>query len=538
MIVKNEEKNIGDLLGDLQGVVDEIVVVDTGSTDGTLDILQSYGVTIGSFAWCDDFSAARNASIDLASSEYLLWLDADDRVDSACRDELLKLKASLPGDGLSAYLLTVLSEAEDQNGTMGIQLRIFPNLPGVRFEGRLHEQITPSLRRVPGMRFVKADAVIRHMGYFHEEDVEAKGRRNLRIQLRDLEDGNASAMQHFYIAMSYHAVRDWENCLEYIEKARAISQQENWFKYSFNLSTECHLKRGHIDAALQEARRGTLLFPDSGTMHYNLGAVCLKAGDYPQCVEALEKASKLGIELDAFPTPPHIRTTLPHYLGTALEKLGRREKAIQAYRASVGTNPSWAPALRSLGLLLVQSGSVEEGAAFLEKTRASSPDFDLSVTLSLARIYQYQQRFSDARRLYADAADHAPGHRDALAGLVHTSITTDDVEGLLKALEAFMLSLGMDTDREIGSVPEIADLCAQIGKGLFVEGSRPAARKLLDAALSLDGGCIPAHLALSDLENEENRIPQALSHLQLALDAGADAAEVDARVKVLAKKAP
>ncbi len=82
MIVKNEEKNIGSLLEDIKGIFDEVVVVDTGSPDRTLEILRSYGVNIGHFNWCDDFSAARNKSIELAVLDYLLWLDADDRIDA------------------------------------------------------------------------------------------------------------------------------------------------------------------------------------------------------------------------------------------------------------------------------------------------------------------------------------------------------------------------------------------------------------------------------------------------------------------------
>lgn len=535
MIVKNEEGNIGTLLEDLEGVADEIVVVDTGSSDRTVEILNSFGVTVGFFDWCDDFSAARNASIELASSEYLMWLDADDRIDAEARESLLKLKASLPPDRGNAYSLRVLNTAQDFTDTMGLQVRIFPNLPGVRFEGRLHEQITPSLSRVPGMRIVGADITVRHTGYFHEEDVEAKGRRNLAIQLKEIEDGNDSARQYFYVAMSCHAMKDFERCLEYIEKARGKARDENWYRYSFNLSTECHMKLGRVEKALQEARQGAGAFPESGTMHYNLGAVCLKAGDYPGCVEALEKASRLGIEVDAFPTPPHIRTTLPYYLGTALEHLGKRKEAINAYRASVETNPEWGPALKSLGLSLVQSGEVEEGAACLEKAKAATQGFDLQLSLALAKVCLYRNRIAEAHGLYAETAENAPGRRDVLAGLILTSIAVDDVDRLLSALDGIMQELGMDTDREIGSISEMAGLCAETGSRLLEDGDAATARKLLDAALSLDEACAFVHLAFSDLEKAEGRISQALAHLEKALENGARPEEVEARVKGLEK---
>jgi glycosyltransferase involved in cell wall biosynthesis len=78
LIVKDEERHLDRCLSSLQGIVDEIVVVDTGSTDGTLEIAQSHGAVIGSFDWCDDFSAARNASLDLATGDWVLWIDADE----------------------------------------------------------------------------------------------------------------------------------------------------------------------------------------------------------------------------------------------------------------------------------------------------------------------------------------------------------------------------------------------------------------------------------------------------------------------------
>ena len=98
MIVKNEVKNLGGILSDIHGVVDEICIVDTGSSDGTIALAESFGARIGHFPWNDDFSAARNHSLAIAQSDYLLWLDADDRIDEKDAKALLKLKAHLrPG---------------------------------------------------------------------------------------------------------------------------------------------------------------------------------------------------------------------------------------------------------------------------------------------------------------------------------------------------------------------------------------------------------------------------------------------------------
>jgi len=80
MIVLNEEKTLGRVLGDVVDLCDEIVVVDTGSTDGTLEVAGNFGARILSFDWVDDFAAARNYSLSHCRGEWVLWLDADDRV--------------------------------------------------------------------------------------------------------------------------------------------------------------------------------------------------------------------------------------------------------------------------------------------------------------------------------------------------------------------------------------------------------------------------------------------------------------------------
>lgn len=533
MIVKNEEKNIGKILGDIKDIVDEIVVVDTGSTDRTLEILKSLDVTIGNFAWCDDFSAARNASIAIASSDYLLWLDADDRLNSVAKDAILKLKQTMDPRKNHAYMLKIVNTAENYAGTISSQLRIFPNREHVRFEGRLHEQIISSLMKIGEIKIDKVDIAIEHTGYHDEALVMAKGKRNLAIQLKELQENNnaSDARKHFYIAMSYQAAKDYAKSLEYIDKAWKISRNEYWYKYSFNIATDCYLKLGQIDLALKEAEDGVAHFPESGSMHYNLGAVSLVAKKYERSLDALEKASHLGMEFDVFPTPPNIQATLPHYRGIALEKTDRRDEAILAYRKSVEINPHWGPALKSLGLVLVQKGDIEEAIIHLEKAKSESQQLDLKIWLTLAKIYTFKNQSRDAHNLYVEVVKHIPSHRDALAGLIQTSITLDDVEGLLGALEPFMQSFGMNTDREIGGIPELAGLCANIGGHLLEEGDPVTGKKLLDAALQLDDQCNPAYLFYSDLEYADGRIPQAIENLEKALISGAAPDMVESRMK-------
>ena len=98
MIVKNEEDTLGRCLDSIKGLIDEVVIVDTGSTDRTKDIAKEYTDKIFDFEWIDDFSAARNYSFSKATMDYILWLDADDIFMEIDLEKLKELKETLDSD--------------------------------------------------------------------------------------------------------------------------------------------------------------------------------------------------------------------------------------------------------------------------------------------------------------------------------------------------------------------------------------------------------------------------------------------------------
>ena len=98
MIVRNEEESLERCLESTRNVADEIIIVDTGSTDGTIDIAKRYTQKVYEFPWIDDFAAARNFAFSKATRQYCMWLDADDILEPSDREALLRLKALLPAD--------------------------------------------------------------------------------------------------------------------------------------------------------------------------------------------------------------------------------------------------------------------------------------------------------------------------------------------------------------------------------------------------------------------------------------------------------
>src|SRR5271157_4332283 len=139
MIVKNEAQNLAPCINSVKEVVDEIIVVDTGSADHTKEVAKHLGAKVFDFPWRDDFSAARNESIRHATGDYILWLDADDRMDPSEVDKLRVLKRMLDPRKNKAYCLVLNSQSPIDGETLFHHMRIFPNIPGAAFEGRVHE---------------------------------------------------------------------------------------------------------------------------------------------------------------------------------------------------------------------------------------------------------------------------------------------------------------------------------------------------------------------------------------------------------------
>lgn len=176
LILKDEAKRLPGLLACLPLADIEVVAADTGSSDGTPDLLRQNGIEPMRVDWENDFAAARNHTLRIASRSFLLWLDADDRVSPGFWKDL----EGLIQQGAKAHRLTVRSPREDGSCESFKQIRLFPNHRGVRFEGRVHEQLGTSLGRL-GLPIVDSPPVIVHEGYADPGERMKKRKRNLEL---------------------------------------------------------------------------------------------------------------------------------------------------------------------------------------------------------------------------------------------------------------------------------------------------------------------------------------------------------------------
>ncbi len=187
LIVRNEEVALPVCLGSVAGVVEESIVVDTGSTDRTRDVAAQHGARVFDFPWCDDFAGARNESVRHATGEWVLWIDADEHFEEANRAKLLALRAALP-EGPGAYSTRQRSPSRSgETATVVDQVRLFRRDPAVQWEYRVLEQLLPSLRRARYPVY-PTDIVIEHAGYEDLVHTRRKLHRNLRLLQLDIRE--------------------------------------------------------------------------------------------------------------------------------------------------------------------------------------------------------------------------------------------------------------------------------------------------------------------------------------------------------------
>lgn len=189
MIVRNEEEFLPGCLDSVKGVVDEIIIVDTGSTDRTVEIARRCGAKVYHYEWNDDFAAARNESLEHATCGWILVLDADERLDPAAGEALKAVARGSSPD--TVYAARIINRSGSGNETEHYFPRFFPNNAGIRYEGLIHERPASqtvesfSASRLPHR--LKGFTVVHH-GY--QQDVvqgRDKMRRNIALLERILE---------------------------------------------------------------------------------------------------------------------------------------------------------------------------------------------------------------------------------------------------------------------------------------------------------------------------------------------------------------
>lgn len=221
MIVKNEADILEETLDSVQAVVDEMIIVDTGSTDNTKEIAQKYTEHVYDFEWIDDFSAARNAAYSYATKDYILFMDADDFLPEEEREKIMQLKKDLDDSVDAVSMFTVVSL--DEFGKPAFKYRrhrLVKRTNNFRWHGAVHEYLEV------GGQIVHSDIAVLHR---KQNNSKSASRRNLNIYEKRLKKGDSfSARDTFYYANELRDHREFQKAIEQYKKF--LDSKKGWLE--------------------------------------------------------------------------------------------------------------------------------------------------------------------------------------------------------------------------------------------------------------------------------------------------------------------
>lgn len=296
-IVKNEAKNLAKSIKSLKNQVNEIVVVDTGSTDNTIVVARKLGARVYSFPWQDDFSKARNFALSKAKGDWLVLLDADEYFTAKTAGNIRQvIRQAQQADGLLIQMVNYdVDKAEIQD--YFYQLRIVRNQQGLHYDGKIHEEL--KLSDGKSMKFFRIPPElleIYHTGYASSVSRQ-KLERNLKLLQQAVDNGQSEADLARYFCDCYLGLGDMEKCTYY-----------GWLdvkqgRQSVNFGSRCHrvlmaYYGGRNDGESISKRRqlaeiSTEQYPEVPDFWAEYSECLYQTGEYAQAIAAMEKALEL-----------------------------------------------------------------------------------------------------------------------------------------------------------------------------------------------------------------------------------------------------
>jgi tetratricopeptide (TPR) repeat protein len=364
MIVKDEERLIAQCMTSVKDFVDEIIVVDTGSEDRTVEIAEALGAKVFLHPWTGDFSEARNHAIDHATGHWILVLDADEKLALCDAARLPDLTANTTCEGFKLIQRNYLWDArvacskptppgyeEGSKYSNCVDLpviRLFKNIPEIRYQGRVHELVDPvfEARQLP---FEHTPLVIHHFGKVGDRDrLETKKQIYLDLGARKAEEEPTSAMAQYEMGIQLFELDRFVESIPYFEAAYHLNPKFDFAKFYLALAY-------HRIGRLQEA-----------------------GPYYEQCLATNQNNDRVLLDYANY-----------------LRDLGHLKKAVKSYRKCVALNPRNALAFFNLGGVYLTLGKTDEGFKSLTKSLDLNPDSEVLFE-NFARLAVEHGRLNEA----------------------------------------------------------------------------------------------------------------------------------------------
>ncbi|MBR1759964.1 MAG: glycosyltransferase [Schwartzia sp.] len=350
VIVKNEEKNLPHWIACVKAIADELVVVDTGSTDRTTELAQAAGAKLFSFAWRDDFAAAKNFALQKARGNWIVFLDADEYFSEP---DLPKVKAYIQNfdkeQNTAGFICPWINIDVDKGGailTEGVQLRVFRRHPDIRYQGHIHEMLQ---MRSPHWKVEQVrDVRIWHTGY-STSVMRGKAERDFAILLSERERRGEAPSDAFYLADCCYALGRYGEALDWARKAIAsgytLGGRESR-PYDVLLNSMLALRRPFQEVC-KAARKAFDKFPEIPDYRAIEGVSAWQAKDYVRAESALLEALSMAKE-----GAGHIRAVILGHLADIAHRRGKDAQALDYAVDAVKEDRFYEPAVLLLGKIL------------------------------------------------------------------------------------------------------------------------------------------------------------------------------------------
>lgn len=344
LITRNEEKFLPQCLLSVRDLAQQIIVVDTGSTDRTVEIAREFNAEIHSHPWNDDFSAARNAALEHATGDWVLMLDADEELPAAQHG---RLTADLKKSDAIAYRLPLANAGQENQGHSFVP-RLYRNAPGIFYRGRIHEQVFPSLLplgKAWGLKTALGTAEILHHGYTKDMVRDRnKVERNLKLLRLAIAESPSDANLMMNLGLELVRSDDLAAGIEQYRAAYALMSAQPpaevvpELREALLTQFTSQLYKLPAYAEVVAVLNSPLAQKDglTASLHFSLGLAYFESKQFSEAADQMRQCTAKRKQRALSPINTDIHTAAPqHCLALSLTRLGDHAGAEKAFRAAL-----------------------------------------------------------------------------------------------------------------------------------------------------------------------------------------------------------
>lgn len=368
MIAKDESRWIGGCIDHLKPIAKEFIVVDTGSTDDSAQIARDRGARVSKFDWTGDFAAARNASLDKATQPWVLIIDPDERI---AESDLSKLLDLTKNKEVMAYTFDTRNYSENAQASgfkpcegeypdeeqmypgyfESRKIRLFQNIPTIRFQGRVHELVEQSIEGK-----VEESAIpFHHFGSTEEVKTEKNKTEFYEAQsLQKAKEEPENWKAHFELGLEWLGQQEFKKAAECLDKARNLKPREALVLSNLGYA---YMESGRHDEAEAVLRECLKADPKNHDALLNLGVTEMRRKDYEKALQCFDRLVKI-----------HPKSFLAfRNAGNSYARLNKLKPAAACFEHALKLFPDFHEARVDLGVILFAAGQLDSAEKILNQ---------------------------------------------------------------------------------------------------------------------------------------------------------------------------